>query len=347
MPPRAKTPRRSALVNLVLIGVGFTLLSVAVWSNREKLREVFANPVDYRLFGLAFLVYMTALTATFARWFALVRALSLPFRFVDAVRLGLIGNVFNLVIPGAVGGDVIKAVFLARAQPGRKASAVASMVIDRLLGLAGLFLLAGVAGLFALPQANPQVRTLIALVWGLLFVGLGGLTALFMPWFYPRLDRLVSGRAGLAKVVGELESAATAYRSKARLIVGILFASSLIHSLYVVAFYTVSRAIFREIPTFSEHFLIVPLVLFTTAVPLPFGALGLTEVASGMLFALGRAPLAAAASQGAVAMMAFRVVMYASGLVGLVVYLANLATVRNLAEAEIEAQPEPEGAISA
>ena len=333
--------RRSLVVNAILVAVGFGLLALAMWTNREKLRDVFNRPVDFRLFGLAFVIYMTALTSTFFRWYLLVRAVGLPFRIVDAVKLGFIGNLFNLVIPGAVGGDVIKAVFLARARPQAKASAIASMVIDRILGLAGLFLLAGVAGLFALGQANAQVKILIAVVWVALLAGLSALFVLFTPQLYPLLDRLTRGRAKLAKVVKELESAASAYRSKAWLVVACLVASSCIHSLYVVSFYTVSRAILTGIPTFAEHFVIVPLVLFSTAVPLPFGALGLTENASGVLFALGRAGAKLAAANGAIAMMAFRTIMYASGLISLVVYLTNMRWVRELtnpeAKAEIEA----------
>lgn len=329
--------RRPLVVNAALVAVGFGLLGLAVWSNRGKLRDVFRHPVDVRLFGLAFVIYMTALLGTFARWFFLVRAVGLKFRPADAVKLGFIGNVYNLVVPGAVGGDVLKGVFLVRAQPRNKASAIASMVIDRILGLAGLFLLAGVSGLFALGRANDQVRVLIGIVWAALAVGLSGLFALFTPQLYPMLDRLALGRARLAKVVKELESAASAYRSKPGLVVGALLGSSCLHGLYVVAFYAVSRAIFDDLPTFAEHFVIVPLVLFTTAVPLPFGALGLTENASGVLFGLGRTDVAAAAANGAVAMMAFRTIMYAGGLVSLVVYLANLGWVRELNDPEAQA----------
>ena len=111
---------------------------------------------------------------TFARWHQLVRAQGLTFSLRDAVRLGFIGNVFNLVIPGAVGGDVIKAAFLCRMQPDKKPQAVASMVLDRILGLLGLFLLAGVAGAITWRSADPQVRLLIGLVWGALAAGFTG-----------------------------------------------------------------------------------------------------------------------------------------------------------------------------
>ena len=70
------------------------------------------------------------------------------FKFSATVLLGFIGMVFNLVIPGAVGGDLIKAAYLVRMRI-RKTQAIASMVIDRILGLLGLFILAAIAGGFA------------------------------------------------------------------------------------------------------------------------------------------------------------------------------------------------------
>ena len=79
------------------------------------------------------------------------------------------------------------------------------------------------------------------------------------------------------------------------------------HSLNVLAFFQTSIALFgaASVPGLAEHFLIVPLVLFTTAVPLPFGALGVSEQASRGLFGLMHY------DGGAVAMLGFRVVMIA------------------------------------
>src|SRR3954454_20452724 len=153
-----KSPRRSLLVNVILVMVGFGLLGLVIYQNREKIAEVFQRPVDFRYFALGMGIYLTALLITFARWHQLVRAQGLEFSLRDAVRLGFIGNVFNLVIPGAVGGDVIKAAFLCRMQPDKKPRAVASMVLDRILGLLGLFTLAAVAGAFAWPSADREVR---------------------------------------------------------------------------------------------------------------------------------------------------------------------------------------------
>ncbi len=136
-------PRRYGwIVNALLVLAAFALLAWAVWGNRDQIRRVLDERPNGWLFVLALGFYLTAMVLTFVRWFFLVRALELPFRFRDALRLGFIGSVFNLVIPGAVGGDLIKAAFLAREQE-RRTQAIASMVIDRLLGLLGLYEVTG------------------------------------------------------------------------------------------------------------------------------------------------------------------------------------------------------------
>jgi hypothetical protein len=117
---------------------------------------------------------------------------------------------------------------------------------------------------------------------------------------------------------------ASAYRRRPAVVLGALAMAMGNHGLNVVSFYLLSKALFPSLPTLAQHFLLVPLTLFTTAVPLPFGALGLTEQVSDGLFKLVAHP------NGAVAMMGYRVLMYAGGLLSVGVYLANLRQVRSL-----------------
>lgn len=315
---------RSLAINLVLMAVAFTLLGFSLWSNREQIRSVMERPIDYRLFVVAFLVYFTALILTFGRWYLLVRALNLPFRFRDALRLGFIGNVFNLVIPGAIGGDVIKAAYLCREQA-RKTQAVSTMVIDRAVGLLGLFLLASVSGLVAYGQMSAEPQRLIRVVWVASITGLVGLGLIFTPALYRPLLSLLKGRGRVEIFFQELVAMAATYRSKIGLVTGLLLGSSLIHSLYVAAFFLVSRALFpASSVTLLDHFVVVPLTLFSTAIPLPFGALGVSENIADQLFQL------VGYQGGALAMMGFRILMYVGGLISVLVYVANLRQVREL-----------------
>ena len=110
----------------------------------------------------------------------------------------------------------------------------------------------------------------------------------------------------------------------------------------MVAFFLVGWMLYPEMPTtLAQHFSMVPLILFTLAVPLPFGALGVTELVGGQLLKLVGHP------DGELAMMGFRVLMYGAGLICACVYLAKLKEVRELTSAakhldDDDAKPEAE-----
>ena len=323
----AKGSRKALALNIVLSLVAFALLGWTVWSNRAKLAEVRDRDPDLRLFVAGVGLYVGALVVTFLRWHRLVTALGLPFRVRDAIRLGFIGNVFNLVIPGAVGGDVVKAAFLCREQE-RKTQAVASMVIDRALGLLGLFVLAGAVGAFAWNGADPAIRKLIAFAWAMVGCGALGLAILFTPSLYRPFQKVFRRLGRLDTIFNELVAMASAYRGRLGVVAVALGMAVLGHAMYVGCFYLACRGMFgTEAPSLFQHYLVVPLVLFSTAIPLPFGALGVTEQISKKLFL----DLVGFGS-GDLAMLGYRAIMYAAGLLSVMVYLANLRQVRSLRE---------------
>ena len=93
--------------------------------------------------------------------------------------------------------------------------------------------------------------------------------------------------------------------------------------------------------TLGEHYLMVPLTLFTMVIPIPFGALGVSEEVGKHLGDLVGHP------NGALAMLSFRVLMYACGLIAACVYLANIQEVRSLtAEAHHLKEEAAEGRIA-
>jgi uncharacterized membrane protein YbhN (UPF0104 family) len=310
----------------VRILVAFGLLALAIWTNRGQLREVGRNPIHAPYFLLGFVMYLAGVFLAYLRWYLLVRAVGLSFRIRDAVRLGLIGTMFNFVIPGAIGGDFVKAAFLCREQS-KRAKPIASIIVDRIVGLIGLFLIAGIAGTFGWDRLQPPVRKLVTIAW----IATGVATLLLGIAFLP-LDRLRSNRS---RKRAELAVVGDAYRRHVGIVILGIMMGTITHFLNVVAFFLVSLSLFPVVPSFTDHLLIVPLVLFTTAVPLPFGALGVTEQVSLGLFRL------ASYSGGGVAMMGFRILQFGSALIGLIVYLADNREIRELqARAErIENEP--------
>ncbi len=316
--------RLGLIVNAALVALAFGLLAVMIWRNADDIRKVFSRRLEFRLLGWALAVYLTGMVGTFVRWFFLVRVIEPKFTLRATLLLGSIGMVFNLVIPGAVGGDLIKAAYLVRMRI-RKTQAIASMVIDRILGLLALFVLAAIAGAFAWRLAEGDVRKLIVAAWLAVIVGVLVLTAIFAQAFSRIFPQVESRHSRLGLILAELREMSTTYRGRLGVVLGCLALSIGIHALNVLAFYLVGWMLFPAMKTtLAQHFLMVPLTLFSMAVPLPFGALGLSEGVAEQLFKLVGHP------NGALAMMGFRVLMYVGGLCGACVYVAKLQDVRGL-----------------
>jgi hypothetical protein len=316
--------RLSLFVNAALVGLAFGLLGWVIWQNGERIREVFSRRLDLSLFALALAISWIALIGTFLRWFLLVRVIEPSFPFGATLLLGLIGLVFNSVIPGAVGGDLIKAAFLARMRI-KRTQAIASMVIDRIIGLLGLFILGALAGAFAWRLAPAGIRALIVAEWLALSSGTLILAAVFAPALILVLPRGKSGHSFLGVIATELREMSTTYRRRLDVVTACVGISVLTQASNVLVFYLVGRMLFPSMTTtLAQHFLLVPLTLFSTALPLPFGALGVSEEVGDQLFHLVGHP------SGALAMMGYRVVLYAGTAIGAFVYLARINEVRAL-----------------
>jgi uncharacterized membrane protein YbhN (UPF0104 family) len=330
-------PRKSGagtIVNVALIALAFGLLAFVVYQNGDKIRDVLTRKPDYRLLLAGIVIFQASVMLTFVRWYALVRVIEPRFTLRSTFLLGFIGYVFNLVIPGAVGGDLIKAAYLVRMRI-RKTQAVASMVIDRIMGLLGLFVLASVAGVFAWGMATPVVQRLIVAAWIATGAGFLLLACVFGQFFTRVLGLKPVPHTRLGTVTAELNTMATTYRSRLDVVAMSLGLSILGHSMNVFAFYLMGKMLFPAMTTtLGQHFLMGPLTLFTMAVPLPFGALGLSEGVADQLLGLVGHP------SGALAMMAFRILMFCCGLTGAIVYLANLREVRGLTAAAHEIEQE-------
>lgn len=315
---------RSWVGLLIKITLGFGLLGLALWMSRREIAEVLDHRPDLRLFALAFVLYFSGVVLAYLRWYWLVRAGGLAFSVKDALRLGMIGTFFNLVVPGAVGGDFVKAAYLAR-EHDRKERAVASIVIDRIVGLIGLFVLAVAVGLWSWPSLGKDVRGVVVAASITLAVSILVLGLCFLVRPDGPLSRRLAHRPKAVRRIAELGEAGQAYRRRPGAVVLACMLAAVTHLGNVAAFHLVSLAMFpgREVPSLAQELMIVPLVLFSTAIPLPFGALGASEGVSGMLFR------SVGFRGGAIAMLAFRLLQFGSAGLGALVYLSSRGQARD------------------
>ena len=75
------------------------------------------------------------------RWHFLLKMLSINVRIQEVVRLTFLSDFISLLLPGFLGGDLVKA-YLVSKKTNRKTHTYASIIIDRFTGLAGFVFLA-------------------------------------------------------------------------------------------------------------------------------------------------------------------------------------------------------------
>ena len=140
--------RKKLLITLAKISLSLLFIGFLFWwalkrpEDRVTFRGMLLQPKVWSLLfdGLAALLLVVVITIV--RWCFLVRALGIDLSMRDAMRIGFIGYLFNLAPMGIVGGDLLKAWMLAREKPGNRAKALASVVVNRIVGLYVLFLVA-------------------------------------------------------------------------------------------------------------------------------------------------------------------------------------------------------------
>lgn len=74
-----------------------------------------------------------------------LKFISIDIRFWENLRIYYTGMFYNLILPGGVGGDGVKAIILKKNYKKSLKQIGASLLLDRITGLAGLFFLGGLA----------------------------------------------------------------------------------------------------------------------------------------------------------------------------------------------------------
>src|SRR4051812_4062322 len=111
------------------VKLGIKLLLVAAFLGLLAKKGFISMEATGRAFGrLDLLVpaFLVSLAMTFAgalRWQILLRAQGLRLPLSRTVQLAFIGTFFNILIPGAVSGDFIKAYYVGHEIDGRRAQA--------------------------------------------------------------------------------------------------------------------------------------------------------------------------------------------------------------------------------
>ena len=142
----------------------------------------------------AAVVCLAAFLISFYRWMLFVRAIGLPFGFLDAVRIGFIGLFFNLFAFGVIGSDALRAFYVTRQVRHRVTEAIASVFLDRFIGLLTMCGIASLAFLIWNPDEairGSDFYPVIQVVGTVAIVGtVGGIGVLLIAMAAPPAGKL-------------------------------------------------------------------------------------------------------------------------------------------------------------
>ena len=300
------------------------------------LKNLLKRQPNWALYGLCGLLCAGVVGSQYVRWYVLVRALELPFTLRNAVRLGMVGTFYNTFLPGAIGGDLIKAFFIAKDQPGRRAAAVSTVVADRALGLFGLLVFGGfvgggvwvsemIGGAGGRISGNPTLQWIIAgsvvaaMMVAFGYLGLGWVS----PTAAEKIDAKLKGVRKVGPTLAELFETGLRFRRRPKAVLAGVLLSAVGHLLMMLLFHFAVQIFPPADPamigTFAEHVIIAPIGYIVQAVvPLP-GGLGVAELSFGGLYELIRP--GGGKIVGLTGRLALRVIEWTLGGVCYVVYL--------------------------
>jgi hypothetical protein len=305
---------RNRLLNILRVVV--SLVGVLVIVLTQDMDEVLRllGGMDWLLFLVGLLLFVSSVPVRAYRWGSLVWALDVRVRWRRLVALYFVGSFFNLFLPTGFGGDAVKMFELSR-DDHKAAAAISSVLVDRFLGLFVLFALALLALLGGRELVAPEVRVLIVVVFAVSLIGV--ILLLQRTWIEAWGRRLgVDLLLGRIKILRELYESLHVYGPAALL--KATAASLVFNLILILGYYSLGLAVGIHLPLWY-YFLFVPIISVLLLVP-SVGGLGIREGATVFLFSqvesVGR-------SQALALALAYDMTMLTIGLIGAIIYIVQ------------------------
>jgi hypothetical protein len=314
-PPPSTTRRIVILLAKIVVSAGLMAVLLAktdlpnLWSHFRSASVLWL--------GAALALYLVMILVSAWRWHLLLDAQQLVIGRAWLVDSYLVATFFNNFLPSNIGGDVIR-IRDTSGHAGSKTIATTVVLMDRGIGLLGLFLVAAV-GALAATAVGGHAPVWASLLW-LAFAGAlaVGAAAIFLPnvvgmvlkplrvihqeWVGERISRLI----------GTLER----FRTQPGSLLSCFSGAILVQAVLVTFYFAVARSMGIDVPI-ADLAVIVPVSFVVQMLPVSLNGLGVREATFRLYFAQIGLP---AASALAVSLMGAALVMLFS-LSGAVAYL--------------------------
>ena len=244
----------------LLIAAGLFALLLYYSNPRDVGRELARVEWGWALAAIALVLIDRALMAW--RWIALLAPIGHGARppMAAVLRIFFVSTFLGTFLPGSIGGDALRAWSLSRVGVGAHES-LASVVMDRLLGVIAVFLMCGVGLLFAPDMLGERV------VW----IGLAITAAVCGA-------ALVLAFSDRAAARYRLFAALNAYRGHRRELVAVLGASLAVQVIRIFQAWLLGLSL-GITAGLAAYFAFIPIILLVMLLPITFNGLGTGNLA--------------------------------------------------------------------
>lgn len=277
-----------AVISIALIGYIF-------YAQVENVDDIWtamaaADPV---LLLLAFSLNTVGYLLCSWRWQILLAAQGFVVPLIELIRAYTIGIFFNVLLPGLMSGDFMRAMDVSDRVPSYARSFLI-LFVERLTGMFGLVFLA----LFALPLIGWELVEKTKIGWILAAVS-AVLLAVSVVFFNQNLRRWlepierVPVLKKLTSIAQKVAETSDAFRTRMRAIYACMGISIVFQANVVLHYYLIGAALGIDVPLYA-YFAIIPVSHFVMMIPASINGIGIREQI--FIFLFGQFGVAAAAS---------------------------------------------------
>jgi glycosyltransferase 2 family protein len=220
-----------------------------------------------------FAVYVLALVALdraimIGRWAFLLKAAGAPIQMASILRIYLVSSFVGAFLPAGVGADAARAYTLSL-HTSQGTEAIASVAVDRLLGLLSILTMAVVGVIAAGAQADRGPNVLVLVVT----IAAGAAGVLWADrWLRAALPEPWHGSRPGARVL-RLADALSAYRTHRPTLVTVFLLSIGVQLLRILQAFLLGRGIGIDVP-FSYYLFFMPIGLIALLLPISISGFG-------------------------------------------------------------------------
>ncbi len=260
-----------------------------VWTQGPEALWAVFRQVDPVWFALGIASMGAVCLLGIIRWRMILHVQGLDLTLPRVSSIFFVGMFFNAFLLGSTGGDVIKAWYVAHETHHKKAEAVATVVVDRLIGLLTLFVITLVMmGLYYHRVFDdPKLRLWAVITLAVVVSTVAGTALGFWKGFADKLPRL---RALLRRLprYDTLKRMVDAYRTYAShpVVLGKTIALTVgVHTFSMLAIVFVGWGLgLRSTHGVVDYFLYLPIINSVTAVPISISGFGVREGMYAVMF---------------------------------------------------------------